>query len=293
MRILRRLLLRCPRLAPLALAATLAGPALPPADAASPDAKLEIRHGDHIASSATRWPTGCSTTAGWRRYLHSRFPEHDLVIRNLGFSGDELTIRLRSADFGTPRRVADRAPRPTSSSPSSATTSRSPARRGCAKFKKDLDDFIKHTLAQKYNGKSRAAAGALLADRPRGPARPQPARRQRRTTSGSSSTPQAMAEVAKAERRPVRRSVPRRRATLYAEAAQAADDQRHPPDDRAATGSWPQIIDQALVRRRAEPQARRRRRSRSSARPSSTRTSTGSTATARWTATRSTAAGPT
>ena len=43
------------------------------------------------ASSATRWPTACSTTAGSRRYLHSRFPKHDLVVRNLGFSGDELT----------------------------------------------------------------------------------------------------------------------------------------------------------------------------------------------------------
>ena len=31
------------------------------------------------ASSATRWPSGCSTTAGSKRYLHARFPEHDLV----------------------------------------------------------------------------------------------------------------------------------------------------------------------------------------------------------------------
>src|SRR5205823_2440739 len=40
---------------------------------------------------------------GWlETLLHARFPEHHLVIRNLGFSGDELTLRLRSFDFGTP-----------------------------------------------------------------------------------------------------------------------------------------------------------------------------------------------
>src|SRR6266571_8384095 len=40
---------------------------------------------------------------GWLETLiQSRFPEHHLVFRNLGFTGDELTIRLRSAGFGSP-----------------------------------------------------------------------------------------------------------------------------------------------------------------------------------------------
>src|SRR3954463_15987087 len=40
---------------------------------------------------------------GWlETFLVSRFPDHDLVIRNLGFPGDELTLRLRSAGFGSP-----------------------------------------------------------------------------------------------------------------------------------------------------------------------------------------------
>src|ERR1700741_4006421 len=39
---------------------------------------------------------------GWlEAYLHARFPKHDVVIRNLGFSGDELTLRLRSESFGS------------------------------------------------------------------------------------------------------------------------------------------------------------------------------------------------
>src|SRR6185503_2127379 len=34
--------------------------------------------------------------------LHARFPRHDLVIRNLGFSGDAVATRLHSQSFGTP-----------------------------------------------------------------------------------------------------------------------------------------------------------------------------------------------
>ena len=31
--------------------------------------------------------------------LHARFPQHKLVVRNLGWSGDEISLRLRSLDF--------------------------------------------------------------------------------------------------------------------------------------------------------------------------------------------------
>ena len=40
--------------------------------------------------------------------LHARFPEHNLVVRNLGWSADELTLRPRSqafADHGHKRRL--------------------------------------------------------------------------------------------------------------------------------------------------------------------------------------------
>src|SRR5262249_20724057 len=111
-------------------------------------------------------------------YLHSRFPKHNLVFRNLGFSGDELTLRLRSQSFGTPDQwLAGSAPVP---EPDPLTTrnrvrekrlqtTNTKAHVVCAffgynesfggeaglpKFKKDLEGFIKNTLAQKYNGKS-------------------------------------------------------------------------------------------------------------------------------------------
>jgi lysophospholipase L1-like esterase len=90
---------------------------------------------------------------GWlETYLASRFPEHDLVVRNLGFSGDELTLRLRSADFGSPDQwLTD-----TKADVVFAFFGYNESFAGAAgldKFKKDLDDFVKHTRAQKYNGK--------------------------------------------------------------------------------------------------------------------------------------------
>jgi hypothetical protein len=40
---------------------------------------------------------------GWlETMLHARFPKHELVVRNLGFSGDEINTRPRSKNFGTP-----------------------------------------------------------------------------------------------------------------------------------------------------------------------------------------------
>lgn len=39
---------------------------------------------------------------GWlETFLHLRHPDHNLVIRNFGFSGDEVGVRLRSKGFGT------------------------------------------------------------------------------------------------------------------------------------------------------------------------------------------------
>src|SRR5437660_12491839 len=64
--------------------------------------KLEIRLGDHICLVGNTLPERMQHDGWLETYLHSRFPTHDLVVRNLGFSGHELNLRLRSMDFGTP-----------------------------------------------------------------------------------------------------------------------------------------------------------------------------------------------
>src|SRR5262245_25455136 len=78
-------------------------PAGAPLHAAEANA-LEIRHGDHVALVGNTLADRMQHDGWLEAYLHSRFPKHELTIRNLGFSGDELTLRLRSANFGSPER---------------------------------------------------------------------------------------------------------------------------------------------------------------------------------------------
>ena len=148
------------------------------ADEAKPSGRFEIKPGDHICIIGNTLADRMQHDGWLETFLHRRFPTHHLVIRNLGFSGDELTIRLRSMDFGTPDQwLAGSAPVP---QPRKLVTRHGvrdnrfettntkadvvfaffgynesfAGAAGLEKFKKDLDAFIKHTLEQKYNGRS-------------------------------------------------------------------------------------------------------------------------------------------
>src|SRR5207248_11798937 len=69
---------------------------------AAQDAKLALRPGDHICIIGNTLADRMQHDGWLETFLHTRFPQHDLVVRNLGFSADQLTLRLRSMDFGTP-----------------------------------------------------------------------------------------------------------------------------------------------------------------------------------------------
>src|SRR5262249_57583201 len=85
----------------------------PPADAPKPAAKLVIKPGDHICIIGNTLADRTQHDGWLETYFHSRFPKHHLVFRNLGFSGDELNVRLRSQSFGTPDQwLAGSAPVP-------------------------------------------------------------------------------------------------------------------------------------------------------------------------------------
>ena len=169
--------------------------------------------------------------------LQSRFPKHELVFRNLGFSGDELTLRLRSAGFGTPDEhlQAVRGRR----HPGVLWLQRVVRRPGRAGEVQAGPGRVHQAHAgAEVQRQSRAAAGARFADRPRGPARSATCPTARRTTSGIALYTQAMAEVAKAQGRAVCRSVcTQLRSSMPAPTA--ADDQRHSPERprRSADGA--------------------------------------------------------
>src|SRR5260370_27736573 len=160
---------------------------LPAEDGAKPTQRLEIQPGDHICIIGNTLADRMQHDGWLETLLHSRFPQHELVFRNLGFSGDEVAgftdqpnpnFRMRSQAFGTADQwLAGSAPVP---EPNRLTT-RNGVRdnrfettntkadvifaflgynesfagpNGLSKFEKDLHDFIKHARAQKYNGKS-------------------------------------------------------------------------------------------------------------------------------------------
>jgi putative heme-binding domain-containing protein len=148
------------------------------AEEATPAEKFAIKQGDHICIIGNTLADRMQHDGWLETYFHSRFPKHDLVFRNLGFSGDELTQRLRSMDFGTPDQwLSASAPVPQPNrigNPKDVRANRFElintkadvvfaffgynesfaGEKGLDKFKKDLAEFIKRTLAQKYNGKS-------------------------------------------------------------------------------------------------------------------------------------------
>ena len=129
------------------LAAILATPTFATADT------VEIKPGDHIGIIGNTLADRMQHDGWLKTYLQARYPKHALVIRNLGFSGDELTLRFRSADFGTPDQWLTRTKADVVFAFFGYNESFA-GKEGLAGFKSDLDAFIKHTLAQKYNGKS-------------------------------------------------------------------------------------------------------------------------------------------
>ncbi len=120
-----------------------------------PKSAHPIRPGDRIGIIGNTLADRLQHDGWLETFFYTRFPKHDLVFRNLGFSGDELTQRLRSANFGSPddwlrRTQADVVFAFFGYNESFAGDA------GLDKFKKDLNSFVKHTLSQKYNDKGGA-----------------------------------------------------------------------------------------------------------------------------------------
>ncbi len=162
---------------------------------------------------------------GWlETMLHARFPRHELVIRNLGFSGDEVATRLRSKNFGTPDEwLSGTARRRSAATRTTASTGANTkadvifaffgynesyaGQEGLAAFKKELGDWIDPYARAEVQRQVGPARRALFADRAREPGQSGSARTASRTTGGWSSIPKAMADVAQGRRRHVRRPV--------------------------------------------------------------------------------------
>ena len=67
-------------------------------------ASLELNKGDHIAIVGNTLADLMQHDGWLEARLNARFAKDEISIRNLGYSGDELTLRLRSAAFGSPEQ---------------------------------------------------------------------------------------------------------------------------------------------------------------------------------------------
>lgn len=135
------------------LVCSLAGSSLAAAADVAQAAGLTLQAGDHVCFIGNTLAERMQHDGWVETLIQSRFPQHQLVFRNLGFSGDELTLRLRSSNFGSPD--------------DHLTFNRADVifaffgynesfggEEGLAKFKSDLEGFVRGTLGKQYNGKS-------------------------------------------------------------------------------------------------------------------------------------------
>ena len=151
--------------------------------------QLELNKGDHICIVGGTLAERMQHYGWLETLIQARFPEHNLVIRNLGYSGDEIdgwqnpNHRMRSMSFGSHDEwLSGNAPCPQPGKLSSRDKEGGKKVRenrfeltntqadvifafygyneswageaGLPKFQENVAAFIKHTLAQKYNGKS-------------------------------------------------------------------------------------------------------------------------------------------
>ncbi|HTD68625.1 MAG TPA: PVC-type heme-binding CxxCH protein, partial [Candidatus Limnocylindria bacterium] len=114
--------------------------------------KLELRPGDHIAVIGNAFPDRMQHSGYFEALTYDKFPKHELVFRNLGFTADEVALRPRSADFGTPEEWLTKVQADVVLAFFGFNESFKGAA-GLPKFRDDLDKFIKDTLKANYSGK--------------------------------------------------------------------------------------------------------------------------------------------
>src|SRR5205823_13162107 len=71
------------------------------ADAADLTGKLELKPADHVALIGNTLADRFQHSGWLETFIYSKYPNHNLVFRNLAVAGDEVAARHRPADFGS------------------------------------------------------------------------------------------------------------------------------------------------------------------------------------------------
>ena len=118
---------------------------------AKPSLPPELQPGDRIAILGNGLADRMQHDGWLETYLQARFPKHQLVVRHLGFTGDELTVRMRSKGFGSPEDWLQR----TEATVVFAFFGWNESfgdEQGLEAFKKNLVEFVRQTRASDSEG---------------------------------------------------------------------------------------------------------------------------------------------
>ncbi|MGH8019494.1 MAG: PVC-type heme-binding CxxCH protein, partial [Opitutaceae bacterium] len=110
---------------------------------------LTLAPGEHIALIGNGLADRMQHHGWLETLIHAKFPEHQLVFRNLAVAGDEVATRARSANFGTPDEWLTRVGADVVFAFFGYNESFGGAE-GLPQFKEDLAVFLRHTLEQRY-----------------------------------------------------------------------------------------------------------------------------------------------
>lgn len=123
--------------------------------AQSPDGAVipfSLQPGDRIALVGNALADRFQHSGYFETLLHAAHPQHQLVIRNLAVSGDEVATRHRSENFGTPDQWLERV-QATVVFAFFGFNESFQGPDGLPKFRADLDRWVKETSAKSYSGR--------------------------------------------------------------------------------------------------------------------------------------------
>ena len=114
--------------------------------------ELVLEKGDHICLVGNALGERAQHHNHFETLLHVSFPDHELVVRNLCFPGDEVQTRLRSFNFGSPDDHLGHSKASVILFFFGYNESFAGAD-GIEKFENELRDLLKHAGEQDYSGK--------------------------------------------------------------------------------------------------------------------------------------------
>src|ERR1044071_267497 len=122
-----------------------------PGTGASSAAALALKPGDHICYIGNALADRMQHDGWLETLIYARFPQHDLVFRNLAASGDEVATWHRSENFGSRDDWLAKT-RADVIFAFYGFNESFKGREGLDKFKADLDRFLKETRTKDYGG---------------------------------------------------------------------------------------------------------------------------------------------